>query len=163
MLAGKMKLRNFLLLVALVGGGAVVAGVLAFRTSGEPAKEPIAMPAPAVPIDAAVAPPIDAAVAAADTDLPPRIYDAEVLAWRTKSLAAGKGKDVSKGRPFKINVYQDAGSTTVDRAKVDANRNNKFDDKFTFKPDQITLERAPADDEHYTEKYRWNGAGWTKQ
>jgi hypothetical protein len=160
-----MKLRNFLLLVVLAGGGAITASYLACSKSSEPAKEKehIAMPAPAVDAAVVVAPP-DAAVAAAPhADLLPRPYDAEVLAWRTKSVAGGKGKDVSKGRPFKINVYQDAGSKTVDRVKVDANRNNKFDDKITFKGDQITLEHAPADDEKYTEKYLWNGAGWTKQ
>jgi len=162
MLAGKMKLRNFLLLAA---GGVITASYLACNKSSEPAKEKehIAMPPPPA-IDAAAPPPADAAVAAAPhADLLPRPYDPEALAWRTKSLSAGKGKDVSKGRPFKINVYQDAGSKTVDRVKVDANRNNKFDDKITFKANQITLEHAPADDENYTEKYLWNGAGWTKQ
>ena len=166
MLAGKMKLRNFLVLVVIAGGGAIAASYVACNKSSEPvkAKEPdkIAMPAPPPPPDAVA--PVAAPVAApAKMDLMPRPYDPEVLAWRTKTVASGKGKDVSKGRPFKINVYQDSGSTTVDRVKVDANRNNKFDDKFTFKPNEIVLEHSPADDESYTEKYVWNGAGWTKQ
>jgi hypothetical protein len=161
-----MKLRNFLLLVVLVGGGAITASYMACSKSSEPAKtkdEHIAMPPPADAAVAAAPVAIPAPPPTPHADLLPRPYDAEVLAWRGKPLAAGKGKDVSKGHPFKINVYQDAGSKTVDRVKVDANRNNKFDDKITFKSNEVTLEHAPADDEKYTEKYVWNGAGWTKQ
>jgi hypothetical protein len=166
MLAGKMKLRNFLfIVVVVVGGGITAASYLACGKSSEPAhkKETVAMPAPA---DAPPPPPpVDAgvAVAAPTSDLLPRPYDAEALAWRTKSITGGKAKDVAKGRPFKIDAYEDAGSPTVNRVKVDANRNNKWDDKITFKPNEIVLERAPADDEKYTETYTWNGAGWTKK
>lgn len=96
-------------------------------------------------------------------DLPARAYDRDVIAWKDKSLPGDKGKDVSKGKSYKINVYMDAGKTTVNRAKVDINRNDKFDEKYTFEVGRITLQRAPADDEQYTETYHWTGGGWTKQ
>ena len=100
---------------------------------------------------------------AAKVDLPARGYDAEVLAWKERSVPGGKGKDVSKGRPYKINVYQDAGNSKVNRAKVDVNRNDKWDEKYTFESTKITLQRAPADDEQYTETYHWVGGGWVKK
>ncbi len=100
---------------------------------------------------------------AADVDLPARSYDAEVIAWKDRSIAGDKIKDASKGKRYKINVYKDAGNATVNRAKVDVNRNDKWDEKYTFEPGKITLQRAPADDEKYTETYHWTGAGWAKQ
>jgi hypothetical protein len=99
----------------------------------------------------------------AKVDLPARSYDAEVIAWKDKSIASDKEKDVSKGKAYKINVYKDAGQTNVNRVKVDTNRNDKFDEKYTFEPGKITLQRAPADDEQYTETYHWTGDGWTKK
>jgi hypothetical protein len=99
----------------------------------------------------------------ANVDLPARGYDAEVLAWKDRTAAGGKLKDVSKGKSYKINVYQDAGASHINRAKVDVNRNDKWDEKYTFEPSKITLQRAPADDEHYTETYHWTGNGWSKQ
>lgn len=64
-----------------------------------------------------------------------------------------KIKDASKGRPFKINLYSDDGQR-FNRAKVDLDRDDKWDEKWTFKPDG-TIERqlAPADDENYTERF----------
>lgn len=100
---------------------------------------------------------------AAKVDLPARGYDAEVIAWKDKAIDGDKVKDASKGRAYKINLYRDAGHATVNRAKVDVNRNDKFDEKYTFEPGKITLQRAPADDEQYTETYHWTGRGWTKQ
>jgi hypothetical protein len=99
----------------------------------------------------------------AKIDLPARAYDAEVMAWSTRSIDGDKVKDASKGKPYKINLYKDAGHATVNRAKVDSNRNDKFEDKYTFEPGKITLQRAPADDEQYSETYHWTGAGWAKQ
>jgi hypothetical protein len=163
-LAGNMKLRTFLVIAVLVVAGGITGSyVMCSGSSHDVAPKPLlteASPAPVIHVVDA-APPPDAPPAIA-SDLAARPYDADVIAWRTKTLAKGKGKDVSKGRPWKLNVYADDG-TTVNRAKVDANRNNKFDDKYTFKGDQIVLEHAPNDDEHYTESYVWNGTGWTKR
>ena len=91
-----------------------------------------------------------------------RAYDPVVLSWQGRSITGSKQKDVAKGQPYKIDVYQDSGKTSVNRVKVDANRNNKWDDKYTFEPGKITLEHSPADDEKYTEKYHWSGSHWEK-
>jgi hypothetical protein len=165
MLAGNMKLRNFVILVIVAIGAIVAAFAACHSKQAHVPKDATPAPAvmPAVPqADAALAAPAPSADATT-SDLAPRAWDDEVLAWRTKTVANGKGKDVHKGVPYKINVYEDTGHKTVNRVKVDANRNDKFDDKYTFKDDgSISLERAPADDEHYSESYIWNGAGWTR-
>jgi hypothetical protein len=96
-------------------------------------------------------------------DLAARPYDAEVIAWSKRSISGDKMKDATKGKPYKLNLYKDAGKTTVNRAKVDLDRDDKFDEKYTFDTTKITLQRAPNDDDNYTETYHWNGSGWTKE
>ena len=163
-----MKLRNFALIVVL-GACAAVAGVYAAcgRDHARPkqtvaSERPSPPPPPAPSAPAQPAPPPEAPTTSGPSDLAARPYDAEVLAWRTRSISGDKQKDVARGAAYKINIYQDSGSTTVNRAKVDVNRNDKWDDKFTFEGEKITLQRAPADDEKYTETYHWNGSGWTR-
>jgi hypothetical protein len=170
-LAGSMKLRNFLLMVVLVGAGGVTVSYMACSKKHDDPKitnDDRNMTKPSVPpvtdIRPAVPPPTpmpDAAVAAS-SDLAARAYDADVLAWRTKTAPKGKIKDAAPKASYKLDLYQDAGKSTIDRAKLDANRNGKWDDKYTFDGETITLEHAPGDDEKYTEKYHWNGSGWTK-
>ena len=172
MLAGSMELRTFVVVVGVAGAGAIVAGYLA--CSKHEASHAPPVPPAATSVDAAVmkaldaaAPiaavaPIDSGAAVPPSDLPARPYDADVLAWRTKTDPHGKAKDVSPGAAYTLDVYEDAGQATVDRAKLDANRTGTWDDKYSFDGDKITLEHAPADDETYTDTYHWNGTGWTR-
>ena len=180
-LAGNMKLKNFVMLGAIVVaagiGGAYVACSGKHHSTDEEkaekaerhkekAEREAAKTAPTPPLaDAAVAqapaptPPAKPSAA----DLAARPYDAEALAWKGKPVTGDKVKDASHGKPYKINVYKDAGATTASRVKIDLNRNEKWDEKISFDKDgTITLERAPADDEKYTETYHWNGTGWMK-
>jgi hypothetical protein len=122
-----------------------------------------AEPSPAPGAATTTTQPSPPAPGAAKTDLAAREWDREVIAWKDQTIANDKEKDVSKGKSYKINVYKDAGQTNVNRAKVDINRNDKFDEKYTFEAGKITLQRAPADDEKYTETYHWTGSGWAKQ
>jgi hypothetical protein len=163
-LAGSMKLRTFLLLmgvaVALAGLGLYQACKRDDDGGGD--KKPIAKaPAPdaAVRREAPTTTP-DAAPVVPSVDLAPRAYDAEVLAWQGKPVAGGKGKDVSKGKAYKISVYQDKGFQSANRVKVDLDRDDKWDEKYTFEPDKVTLQRAPADDEQYRETFHWTTDGW---
>jgi hypothetical protein len=156
-----MTLRNVLLMIAAVGLMACS------KKHDEPSKvvEKVPPPTdirPAIPPPTPMPPLDDAAAPQSASDLAARPYDADVLAWRGKTAPKGKIKDAAHGASYKLDLYQGAGKPTIDRAKVDANRNGKWDDKYTFDGDTITLERAPADDEHYTEKYHWNGSGWTR-
>jgi len=71
-----------------------------------------------------------------------------------------KIKDASKGHPFKINLYSDSGNRW-DRAKVDLDRDEKWDEKWTFEADGSTERQvAPADDDVYTELWIREGSGW---
>ena len=179
-LAGNMKLKNFVMLgaivaVAGVGGAYMACSGKSKEDKAEHKKEQedkekareagkAALPPPPT-VDAAVAqaPPVTPPVAPATADLAARPYDAEAIAWKGRTISGDKVKDASHGKPYKINVYKDAGSPTVDRVKVDLNRNEKWDEKISFAKDgTITLERAPADDEKYTLVYHWNGTGWMK-
>jgi type IV secretory pathway VirB10-like protein len=177
MLAGRIKLQTFVLLIAVLSAGGIFGLYLACKSSDkpkDPPKEEAKKPdppkeLPPEPVKKAEAPPAPAPAPApvpvADTksDLAARPHDAEVLAWKDKSIPGDKEKDTSKGKAYKVAVYKDAGKTNVNRAKVDLNRNGKDDEKYSFEPDKITLQRAPADDEKYTETYRWNGTGWNKK
>ena len=92
-----------------------------------------------------------------------RPVDVVVMGYRGKALGAKKKKDVTKGKPFKVNVYQDAGKSTVNRAKIDLDRDDKFDEKWTFDGDTISRKVSPNDDESYTEEYVWDGKAWAKR
>jgi hypothetical protein len=165
MLAGSMKLKNFVLLVVLVGAGAVTVSYMACSkhdSAPKPAPGPPAPPMPPPTPTPTPTPPPTPPAPAATSDLAARPYDAEVIAWRTKTAPKGKLKDADPGAAWKLDLYEDTGKPTINRAKVDANRNGKWDDKYTFDGDKITLQHAPADDEHYTETYHWNGTGWTR-
>jgi hypothetical protein len=160
-----MKLKHFLALVSAIAVACVVLIVKACKSSEPPPKpaqivhEPPPQPPPSDPRPSEV-PPVPTSPSSAE--LPARAHDAEVIAWSKKSISGDKQKDVSKGKPYKINVYKEAGHSSVNRAKVDLDRDDKWDEKYTFEPGKITLQRAPADDERYTETYHWVGSGWAK-
>lgn len=166
MLAGTMRLNTFLVIVGIGLGGAIAAGGIWWvtRPPPPPEPEPVAVapePPPPVPQEVA-APAAPAPVAAEATPMPAgaREVDTVVLSYSGKAIGTDKLKDVTKGKPFKVNVYQDDGKPTANRAKVDLDRDDKWDEKFTFDGGTITREVAPADDEAYTEKYHWDGSGW---
>ena len=180
-LAGNMKLKNFVMLGAIVAAAGIGGAYVACSGKSEKAKEneqeklekaklekakaTAPMPPPPPAVDAAVVapPPPPAGGVGGAVDLAARPYDREALAWQGRSIPGDKVKDASHGKPYKINVYKDAGATTVSRVKIDLDRDEKFDEKISFGKDgTVTLERAPADDEKYTEAYHWNGSGWMK-
>lgn len=171
MLAGDMKLKTFLtiggcglLTVGALAGGVVVlagGGLLATREVAPSTPVIVALPTPvasptpvARPAPMALPDPASAPTAAAVTG---REVDVVALGYEGKNIGTDKLKDVTTGRAFKVNVYQDAGESTVNRLKIDLDRDDKWDEKITFKPDEISRDVAPADDEKYTEHYVWNG------
>lgn len=84
--------------------------------------------------------------------------------WHQKSLPGKKAKDVAKGQPFKLNVYQDKGHHTVNRLKMDLDRDGKWDEKWTFHEDgKISKKVAPNDDENYNKVMIWSGSQWNQQ
>ncbi len=88
---------------------------------------------------------------------------AGVMYYRGKDLGTNKLKDVSKGQAFKINVYQDEGQATANRAKVDIDRDDKWDQKWTFDASGASVKIAPNDDEDYSVAKRWTDQGWVEE
>ena len=91
-----------------------------------------------------------------------RAVDNDMLALQ-KGPAQEKVKDATKGKPYKINLYSDDGAR-FNRAKTDLNRNDKWDESWTFGADgSIERKVAPADDERYTEVWVLSGGAWKKK
>lgn len=164
MLAGKMRLNHFLLLAAVVVGAGIFGLTRACKSHDDAIPPPTPQLAkPSQPAPPPLPSPTPAPVPPSTSDLAARSYDQEVIAWSKRSISGDKMKDATKGKAYKLNLYKDAGQSTVNRAKLDLDRDDKFDEKYTFETSKITLQRAPNDDEQYTETYHWNGSGWTKE
>jgi hypothetical protein len=161
-----MKLRTFVILAGL-GGGTLLAGVVGAYLIFMPAPRPEA-PAPVIavadeaPVGAAPSPTPTPTATAAPTGSGMRPEDDAALQYLGRDIGSDKLKDVSKGRSFKVNVYQDAGNTTANRVKIDLDRDDKWDEKIDFKPDGVIRQVAPNDDEKYTETYRLVDGAWVK-
>jgi hypothetical protein len=104
----------------------------------------------------AAAPPVTSSPAG------PREVD-QAMAQALKSPVQGKVKDATKGRPFKINLYSDDGKR-FNRAKVDLDRDDKWDESWTLGADGSTERKvSPADDETYTEVHVLDGDRWVRK
>lgn len=169
-LAGRMKLNTFLLIAGGVGGAALVGGAWAL-SGGDDAPPPAievtearrAEPVVTTPPPVATTTPSAAPAVTAPTVTAPataREVDAVALSYVGKDIGTDKLKDVTKGKPYKVNVYQDAGKPTVNRVKLDLDRDDKWDEKLTFADGTVTREVAPNDDEAYSQRYRWDGKDW---
>jgi hypothetical protein len=168
MFAGRMKLRTFVILAGL-GGGALCAGLggayLLFVPVSQPdAPAPVIAVAEEAPVGAAPsAPPATTPTATPTTAAPGmRPEDAAALQYLGRDIGSDKLKDVTKGRTFKVNVYQDAGQTTANRVKIDLDRDDKWDEKIDFKPEGVIRQVAPNDDENYTQTYHLVDGAWVK-
>ncbi len=175
MLAGNMKLRNFIIVATLLVGGGIVGLYFACNggdngsqqaNNGTPAQP---QPTPPTPTTVTTTTP---AQAAADPVAPSqsqsqsatmRPVNQEVMKWVGKDLGSKKLKDVTKGRPYKVNLYQDAGKSSVNRAKVNLDRDDKWDEKWTIDGPNVSRKVAPNDDESYTESSVWNGEAWVAE
>jgi len=159
-LAGTIRLKTFLLGVSLLalGGMALVVGLLRARP---PRGEPLAEgPAQAQEEAAPVPTTPDPRPSPAPTPPSPRSASEVALSYRGKNIMGPKLKDVTKGAPYKINVYQDEGHASVNRLKIDLDRDDRWDEKWTFDGDTVSRKVAPQDDERYEVKQVWTGSGW---
>ena len=86
-----------------------------------------------------------------------------VMAFKGRNIGSKKIKDAARGKPFKINVYQDEGHATANRAKLDLDRDEKWDEKWTFDADGVQRKVAPNDDEDYSQVLRWTGTEWAPE
>ena len=168
-----MKYKTFRLLVVaglLVTGAGTIA-LIATRCGGDDEKEAAkAKPRPEEPRTSRPEPVAARPVAPVVRDQRGeglRDMDTALLALAKKPLAGGKGKDVFSGKPYKINIYQDADNVRPNRAKIDLDRDDKWDEKWDFEgpASDLKVKRhvAPADDEQYTVEYRLVAGSWVKK
>ena len=116
-----------------------------------PAPPPTPTPPPPAPTQA-TPPPQPAPPVAAPGALRP--VDQEILARIKAGISGDKVTDAFKGRPYKVNLYKDAGKPGINRVKIDLDRDGKDDEKWDVDASgEIKRRVAPADDEKYTETY----------
>jgi hypothetical protein len=173
-----MRYKTFrtLAIVGVVGAGAAGLYGLSRRDSGlEPAAAPPPATVPAPRLAAAVEP---GAGSGAPAGLPApgkaeavptapdslRPMDREILARVAQGVSGDKAKDAVRGRPWKVNLYQDAGQPRVNRLKIDLDRDEKWDEKWTFVTgggrEIVKRQVAPNDDEAYTLEFLLDGERW---
>jgi len=129
-----MKYKTFRSIAIASGIVAVVgSGYMMCRPSPHRA-EPTALPAQAKPV---------AARPVATKD-----YHAFLLSTLGQSASSAKLKDAIKG-PVKVNVYAKDGVWS--RAKVDLDRDEKWDEKWWLESGKVMREVSGADDESYGE------------
>jgi hypothetical protein len=164
-----VKLKTFRAIV--IGGGVILlcgAVALCVRCSGShrPAASSIPLPSATSTSEAPGTTPATTPPAAkAGVDLRP--MDHEILARIAQPLGTDHVKDAFRGRPYKVSLYQDAGHAHANRVKVDLNRNEKWDEKWTVdldaSPRVVKREVSTADDETYDEEWRLDGETWVKK
>jgi hypothetical protein len=151
-----MKFKTFLALV-ITGGlmlSAVVVGscIWLFR---QPARKPGQEVAsqPSLPSSPSLPAP------SATGDLRP--VDRDLLEALRRPVTGDRIKDAFPGRPYKITLYCDNPGAGWNRAKIDLNRNNRWDEKITIVNGEPTKRQvASRDDENYDLEYRWRGGQW---
>lgn len=154
--------------VLLVLGALGTCVVLVVRRA-EP--EPIARPTPIglpdpIPLGptATVAPAAPEPDPSTSTELPLRPMDRELLELAKRPIAGDKVKDAFPRARHKVNLYKDAGQTQVNRAKLDLDRDEKWDEKWTFEgAGKVKRQIAPNDDEQYSLEFRLEGERWVKK
>lgn len=154
-LAGNMKLSTFITIAACVGVLGVTGTVLLWP-------EPKPDPPPPPETSATLTPPTGGASPPVESTPPVGEVDQDILRWAGQDLGEPKKKDVTSGKPYKINVYQDEGSATAHRAKVDLDRDDAWDIKITY-GDPITQQRSTNDDEVYDVEVFWDGTAWVAE
>jgi hypothetical protein len=94
-----------------------------------------------------------------------RPLDEEIIRLFEQTPSSDKVKDATPNRPYKVNLYAEGGKYV--RAKVDLNRNDKWDEKWSF--DEKGGERiykrqvSPSDDDQsYPDKYKLRNKMWEK-
>lgn len=91
-----------------------------------------------------------------------RPIDRDMLSLAEKLAPSAKVKDATKGKPYKINLYSDDGKR-FGRAKVDLDRDDKWDESWTWKGEIVERKVSPADDENYTTTWVLSGESWMRR
>jgi hypothetical protein len=80
------------------------------------------------------------------------------------NVTSDKIKDAFPRETFKVNIYRDGSGSTWTRLKVDLDRDEKDDEKWTLtngQPDKRQV--STRDDGQYDREYRWRGGQWVEK
>jgi len=175
MFAGSMKLRTFL---ALSGSGVALLGAAYLLFAPEPVPGPSsATPTATVATQPRRTPPVTPATPPPEPEpnlAPPPSPEAQsaypflepagqfIVAQAGRDLGTSKVKDATKGSSYKVNLYQDKGKATINRAKVDVDRDDVWDEKWTFKSDGSIVRslRKEGTDSSFLSAQTLTSAGW---
>ena len=91
-----------------------------------------------------------------------RDVDREMFALVKTLTPTAKVKDATKGKPYKINLYADDGQR-FGRAKVDLDRDDRWDESWTWKDESVERQVSPNDDENYTQIWVLSGEAWKRK
>ncbi len=90
--------------------------------------------------------------------------DQKILEKLRAGFSGDKVKDVFKSEPFKVNLYKEEGKV---RAKVDLDRDEKFDEKWDFDTEggkeKVKRRVSTQDDESYDREYRLEEGRWVEK
>lgn len=94
-----------------------------------------------------------------------RPFDEDIIRLFEQTPSSDKVKDATPSRPYKVNLYAEGGKYV--RAKVDLNRNDKWDEKWSFddKGGERIYKRqvSPSDDDQsYPDKFKLRNKMWEK-
>jgi len=93
-----------------------------------------------------------------------RPMDKEILDRIAGAASGDKVKDAFPGKAYKVNLYKENGATKFNRVKIDLDRDEKWDEKWSVDTDDgqevIKRQVAPGDDEKYTDEYRLKAGAW---
>ena len=120
----------------------------------QPVAAPEPKPEPALAPSTSPTPPVEA-----PTECPLNVLaDHKALATRLLSARATskKIKDVNRGAGIKINLYDDQGDGVWDRAKLDLDRDDSWDESWTHKSGRVERKCTAT-----SARAVWTGSGWT--
>ncbi len=137
----------------------------ATKTSAPPAHAPAPSTRATVPPRAASTESAPPATSAASSDASAlRPMDQKILEKLRAGFSGDKVKDVFKSEPFKVNLYKEEGKV---RAKVDLDRDEKFDEKWDFDTEggkeKVKRRVSTQDDESYDREYRLEEGRWVEK
>ncbi|WAS05113.1 hypothetical protein LQF76_14025 [Gloeomargaritales cyanobacterium VI4D9] len=94
-----------------------------------------------------------------------RTVDREVLDLiRRRKADRDKVKDALPGRTYKVNLYRDQGFNRWNRLKIDLDKDNRWDEKWTIKDNFVIIRQVSSrDDEVYDQRFTLAGDQWQRQ
>jgi hypothetical protein len=155
----------------LIGGVAVagIGGLLAVSTccKSEPKTDTAAKPTEtakptATPTPTPIPTPIPTLTQPSDEPIALRPEDQKIIDLFNKPATSDKLKDAVPGA-WKVNIYRENGAAKFNRAKIDLNKNEKWDEKWSMDGDVLKRQVAPYDDENYTIEYLLKDGKWVRK